>query len=56
MKIEIKKSVKPIKYKSAIIKLEEKLEQVKENKSNEFIKWKKFSSLGIKWKKSNNTN
>ena len=37
MKIEIKKSVKPIKYKSAIIKLEEKLEQVKENKSNEFI-------------------
>ena len=37
MRIEIKKSVKPIKYKSAIRVLEEKLEKIKENKSNELI-------------------
>ncbi len=37
MTIKIKKSVKPIKYKTAIIKLEKKLEQIKENKSNELI-------------------
>ncbi len=37
MTIEIKKSVKPIKYKSAIDKLEDKLEQIRLNKANEFI-------------------
>tara|TARA_B100000242_G_C42817894_1_gene380148 strand:- start:13 stop:636 length:624 start_codon:yes stop_codon:yes gene_type:complete len=37
MRIEIKKSVKPIKYKSAIRVLEEKLEKIKGNKSNELI-------------------
>ncbi len=37
MTIEIKKSVKPIKYKSAIDKLEDKLEQIKRNESNELI-------------------
>ena len=37
MTIEIKKSVKPIKYKSAIDKLEDKLEQIKKNKGNELI-------------------
>ena len=37
MTIKIKKSVKPIKYESAIIQLEDKLEQIKENKSNELI-------------------
>ena len=37
MIIKIKKSVKPIKYESAIIQLEKKLEQIKENKSNELI-------------------
>ena len=37
MTIKIKKSVKPIKYESAIIQLEKKLEQIKENKSNELI-------------------
>ena len=37
MTIEIKKSVKPIKYKSAIDKLEDKLEQIKKNESNELI-------------------
>ena len=37
MTIEIKKSVKPIKYKSAIDKLEDKLEQIKKNESKELI-------------------
>ncbi len=37
MIIEIKKSVKPIKYKSAIDKLEDKLEQIKKNEGNELI-------------------
>ena len=37
MTIEIKKSVKPIKYKSAMIELEERLEQIKANKNNELI-------------------
>ena len=37
MTIEIKKSVKPIKYKSAIDKLEDKLEQIKKNQSKELI-------------------
>tara|TARA_Y100000816_G_scaffold268709_1_gene231127 strand:- start:307 stop:930 length:624 start_codon:yes stop_codon:yes gene_type:complete len=37
MTIEIKKSVKPVKYKSAIIEMEEKLDQIKDNKSNELI-------------------
>ncbi len=37
MTIEIKKSVKPVKYKSAIIELEEKLDQIRDNKSNELI-------------------
>ena len=37
MRIEIKKSVKPIKYKSAIRVLEEKLEKIRGNKSNELI-------------------
>ena len=37
MTIEIKKSVKPIKYKSAIRKLEERLEQITVNKSKELI-------------------
>ena len=32
MTIEIKKSVKPIKYKSAIDKLEDKLEQIKKKR------------------------
>ena len=32
MTIEIKKSVKPIKYKSAIIKLENRLEEIRKNK------------------------
>ena len=36
MTIEIKKSVKPIKYKSAIDILEDRLEQIKENKNNNF--------------------
>ncbi len=35
--IEIKKSVKPIKYKSAIIELEKKLEQIRLNNSKELI-------------------
>jgi len=37
MKIEIKKSVKPIKYKSAIDKLEDKLEEIRKNKGNELF-------------------
>ena len=37
MTIEIKKSVKPIKYKSAIDILEDRLEQIKVNKNNEQI-------------------
>ena len=37
MTIEIKKSVKPIEYKSAIDILEDKLEQIKINKGNELI-------------------
>ncbi len=37
MTIEIKKSVKPIKYKSAIDKLEKRLEQIKLNQKNELI-------------------
>ena len=37
MKIEIKKSAKPIKYKSAIIELEKKLEQIRLNNSKELI-------------------
>ena len=37
MTIEIKKSVKPIKYKMAIDKLEERLEQIKLHKKKEFI-------------------
>ena len=37
MTIEIKKSVKPIKYRYAIDKLEDRLEQIKINKCNELI-------------------
>ncbi len=37
MTIEIKKSVKPIKYKSAIDKLEDKLEEIRKNEGNELI-------------------
>ena len=37
MTIEIKKSVKPIKYSFAINKLEERLEQIKSNKKKELI-------------------
>tara|TARA_Y100000741_G_scaffold335098_1_gene292746 strand:- start:644 stop:1267 length:624 start_codon:yes stop_codon:yes gene_type:complete len=37
MNIEIKKSVKPVKYKFAIDKLEERLEQIRLNKKNELI-------------------
>jgi len=37
MKIEIKKSVKPIKYKLAIDKLEKRLEQIRVNKKKELI-------------------
>ena len=37
MAIEIKKSVKPIEYKSAIDKLENKLEQINKNGGNELI-------------------
>ena len=37
MNIEIKKSVKPVKYKYAIDKLEERLEKIKLNKKNELI-------------------
>ena len=37
MTIEIKKSVKPIKYKSAIIELEKKLELIKINKAKELV-------------------
>ena len=37
MTIEIKKSVKPIKYKSAIDKLEKRLEQIKLNQKKELI-------------------
>ncbi len=37
MTIEIKKSVKPIEYKSAIGRLEDKLEQIKNNEGNELI-------------------
>ena len=37
MTIEIKKSVKPIKYKSAIDILEDRLEQIKEKKNKELI-------------------
>ena len=37
MTIEIKKSVKPIKYKSAIDTLEDRLEQIKVNKNKELI-------------------
>ena len=37
MTIKIKKSVKPIKYEFAINKLEDILEQIKKNKSNELI-------------------
>ena len=37
MTIEIKKSVKPIKYKSAIDKLEDKLEKIRKNEGNELI-------------------
>ena len=37
MTIEIKKSVKPIKYKSAIDILEDRLEQIKVNKNKELI-------------------
>ena len=44
MTIEIKKSVKPIKYKSAIDKLEKRLEQIKlnqkKNKQNDFKRQK----------------
>ena len=39
MTIEIKKSVKPIKYKSAINKLEDKLEQIKKNKKKNELIW-----------------
>ena len=37
MNIEIKKSVKPVKYNFAINKLEQRLEQIKQNKNNELI-------------------
>ena len=37
MTIEIKKSVKPIKYQSAIYKLEKRLEQIKSNEKKELI-------------------
>ena len=37
MTIEIKKSVKPIKYKSAIDMLEDRLEQIKVNRNKELI-------------------
>ncbi len=37
MTIDIKKSVKPIKYKTAIIELENRLEQIKMNKNKELI-------------------
>ena len=37
MTIEIKKSVKPVKYKSAIDTLEDRLEQIKVNKKKELI-------------------
>ncbi len=37
MNIEIKKSVKPVKYDLAINKLEQRLEQIKQNKKNELI-------------------
>ncbi len=37
MTIEIKKSVKPIKYKLAIDKLEKRLEQIRVNKKKELI-------------------
>ena len=37
MKIEIKKSIKPVKYKFAIDKLEERLEQIRLNKKKELI-------------------
>ena len=37
MTIKIKKSVKPVKYKTAVKKLENKLEQIITNKSNELI-------------------
>jgi len=37
MNIEIKKSVKPVKYNFAIDKLERRLEQIKQNKNNELI-------------------
>ena len=37
MHIEIKKSVKPVKYNFAIKKLERRLEQIKQNKKNELI-------------------
>jgi len=37
MNIEIKKSVKPVKYDYAISKLEQRLEQIKQNKKNELI-------------------
>ena len=37
MNIEIKKSVKPVKYNFAIDKLERRLEQIKQNKKNELI-------------------
>ena len=37
MNIEIKKSVKPVKYDFAINKLEQRLEQIKQNKKNELI-------------------
>ena len=37
MNIEIKKSVKPVKYKFAIDKLEERLEGIKQNKKKELI-------------------
>ena len=39
MTIKIKKSVKPVKYKTAVKKLENKLEQIITNKSNELIWW-----------------
>ena len=37
MNIQIKKSVKPVKYKFAIDKLEERLEGIKQNKKKELI-------------------
>ena len=37
MNIEIKKSVKPVKYKFAIEKLEKRLEEIKQNKKKELI-------------------